>query len=51
VVLAGVGMQAEHHRQQSIIRIEHEHALALCWSLSARTGAGQVENQEHDGAR
>src|SRR5438132_13379453 len=37
-------------RQQSLIRIEHEHAFALCWSLPGRTGAGQVENQEHSGA-
>src|SRR5260221_7798318 len=37
-------------RQQSLIRIEHEHALARCWSLPGRTGAGQVENREHSGA-
>src|SRR5271166_2310418 len=37
-------------RQQSLIRIEHEHALARCWSLPGRTGAGKVENQEHGGA-
>src|SRR5260221_1777482 len=40
----------DNGRQQSLIRIEHEHALARCWSLPARTGAGQVENQEHGGA-
>jgi hypothetical protein len=37
-------------RQQSLIRIEHEHALDRCRSLPDRPGAGQVENQEHGGA-
>src|SRR6266550_7773838 len=32
-------------RQQSLIRIEHEYALARCWSLPGCTGAGKAENQ------
>src|SRR5271166_989467 len=37
-------------RQQPLIRIEHEYALDRCRSLPGRSGAGQVENQEHGGA-
>src|SRR5208337_5285906 len=33
-------------RKQSLIRIEHEHALGRCWSLTVPTGASQVKNQE-----